>query len=80
MHDRVANKHNFDNVVALKPRLFSRTVNQILQAAYHRGGHFTSTIRVHNAIGYPAHQIFTKSDLRIHRPGRGQHIARDHIA
>ena len=80
MHDRIANQHNLDHIFCSQVGLFSRTGDQLLQPLNHGFVHFMVTARVHDAIGHPTHQILTKADLRVHRAGRGQHIARYHIA
>ena len=68
MHDRIADQHQFQNVVRVDHRLGRRLDQQIAQRLAHRIGHLGVAARIHHHIADPAHQILAEADLRVHRP------------
>ena len=80
MHDRIADQNDLDNIVNHKASLFGGPGNQFLESVDDSGRHLQMATWIHDPIRHPAHQILAKTDLRVHRAGRCQHIAGDHVA
>ncbi len=75
MHRRVTNDCQLDHVLAVDLRLTRQRSDQIGQRPLHRGCQFRRRALILLQIRDPAHQVFTKPDLRVHHAGRGQHLA-----
>ena len=49
-------------------------------ADLHGVGELHPPLRVHHHVRDPAHQVLAEADLRVHRPGGGEHLARAELA
>ena len=74
MHDRVTHKSTIQHLIGSGIRLSANFGRQLLDGLAHCLGHLRFAARVQHDVGHPAHQILTKTDLRIHPAGRGQHL------
>src|SRR5579872_6896680 len=80
MHDRIADQRDLYDVLALGRGLVDDIADQRVECAAHALGQFLVAARIHHHVRNPAHQVFAEPDLRIHRPGRGEHVAARKIA
>ena len=80
VHDGVAHKSGFQNVLGRNTGLRGHIDRQRVERRAHRSRHFHLAAGVHHDVGHAAHQVFAKADLRVHHPGRRHHVARRQIA
>ncbi len=75
VHDGISNHDQFQNLSGVNFRFDRSLTNQIAQAFAHGLGHFDLSAWIHHDIADPAHQVFPKADLRVHRTNRCDDIA-----
>ena len=54
--------------------------DQLVDRRLHGVGQLRPPLRVHHHVRDPAHQVLAEADLRVHRPGGRQHLARAELA
>ena len=52
-------------------------LDQRVQRPAHGAGHLGGAAGVQHGVADPAHQVLAEADLRVHQPGRGEHLAGD---
>ena len=75
MHDRIGNQSNSNHILGHCTDLGGALVNKLTECFPDNPCHIGFSTGVHHDIGYPAHQILSEADLRIHDAVGGQHIA-----
>ena len=80
VHDGVADEGGLQDVGGRYPNLACHIGGEFVDRAANRLGHLLFAARVHHHVGDPAHQVFTKTDLRVHQSSGGHHITCGQIA
>jgi hypothetical protein len=80
MHDGIAHQRGLENVLMRDAGLTRHVRRKSGECLAHRRRHQGGTAGIHHRIRNPAHQILAESDLRIHDPCRGNHLAAAQIA
>ena len=80
VHDRVADRDQVQHVVALDARLVCQPPDELVDRRLHGVGQLDPPLRVHHHVRDPAHQVLAESDLRVHRPRGGEHLAGAELA
>jgi hypothetical protein len=80
VHDRVADEGQLEDLAGVDPGAGGDLVDQHADCLAHRAGQLDLAARVHHHVADPAHQILAVADLRVHQPGRRQHLAARQIA
>ena len=75
MHHRIGHQSNFENILDSAIYLFGHFNKQLVEGFADHCGHFVGTLRVHHHIGDATHQVFAKTNLRIHQTGAGHYLA-----
>ena len=74
MHDRVADKHNFNNVRGRDSPLTRRRGNELANHLARRPGHFSGAILVQHGVRDSTHQVLAEANLGVHPPDRGNNF------
>ncbi len=80
VHDRVADEHDLEHEVAPAPCRLDQLAGELVDRPPHDGRQLTLAAGVHHHVRHPAHQVLAEADLRVHPPGRRQHLARAEVA
>ena len=80
VHDGVTNKAGLQNILRRNSDLLRHILGKFIERRPNHAGHLALAARVHHHIGHPAHEVFTKTNLRVHDAGRGNHLARGQVA
>ena len=75
MHDRVADKSAVEYVLNIAVSFLADLRYQFCQGLAHGLRHLLLAARMHHHVRDAAHQIFAKTDLRIHPTNRGKRLA-----
>ena len=75
MHHRVADEGEIHDLARVDHRFRGELTDDGGDRLTYGKGHLLLAARVHHHIADPAHQIFTKADLRVHEAGRCHHLA-----
>ena len=75
VHDRIPDNSDLEHITWLQACLLCRLRRKRAHGLADDLCHLALATRVHHHVGDPAHQIFTKSNLRVHHPDGGQHLA-----
>ena len=80
MHDRVADEDDLEDEVAPAPRRFDQLAGELVDRPPHDRCQLALAAGVHHHVRHPAHQVLAEADLRVHPPGRRQHLAGAEVA
>jgi len=80
VHDRVCHNGHIEYVFYRDARLFGGASGKLIESFVHHPGHRLIATLVHHHVRNATHQILTKSDLRVHRIGSGEHFSAIEIA
>ena len=69
VHDRIADEHAVENVVAVDATLIADLSDQRIDSFAHRFGHRLAAVGIHHDVGDAAHQILAEANLRVRRAG-----------
>ncbi len=75
VHDRITDESELENIADVDLGLCSHAGDQGVDSVAHSPCHLHLATRIHHQVGYAAHQILTKADLRIHNA-----VCRDDLA
>ena len=75
VHDGVGDQAHFKNVFDRALCLLRELKEQLIQGITDGISHLSSPLGMHHDVGNPAHQIFPKTNLRIHDACRGKYCA-----
>ena len=68
MHDRIADQRDFQDFAACDACVARGVADQRIHRLAHHARQLPVAARVHHHVGDAAHQIFTETNLRVHRP------------
>ena len=80
VHDRIADHDELEHVVARGVCLRAEVAHQLVEAPADRRGQLHLAARMHHHVAHPAHQVLAEPDLRVHRAGAREHVARVQVA
>ena len=80
VHDRIADHRDVEDLLRRRAALLRRLAEQVPHRGAHRGGHLPLPTGIHHHVRDPAHEVLAESDLRVHRAGRRDHLARREVA
>ena len=80
MHDGIADHGDFEDLLRCGAALLCRLAQQLSHRGAHRGGHLPLAAGMHHHVRDAAHEILAESNLRVHRAGRRNDLARREIA
>ena len=74
VHHGIANEDRIHDQALIYLRLCRDLGKQRVHPVAHRPGHFLIPAGVHHRIADPAHQVFAKSNLRVHQSRGGDNL------
>ena len=80
VHDRVADEGGFQDIGGRHADLLRHVGGEFVERVAHRGCHRVLAAGIHHHIRHPAHQVFAKTNLRVHHAGSGDHLAGRQVA
>ena len=80
VHYRVADEHQFDDLVPVGSSLLAERADQAVECGAHGHRELDLSTWVHHHVGDPAHQVLAEPDLWIHGARGGQHRTGGEVA